>query len=65
MTMTNEQFDDEHDYSTLEENGLGRCAWCKETVDEDELSSNSDENVIPGTLGGGELVCECCRDGAS
>ena len=45
--------------------GLAACAWCHEVVDEDCLTSNSDEDTIPGTLGGGEPVCESCRDGAS
>ncbi len=44
---------------------MGQCEWCLEWVDENDLSSNSDENTVPGTLGGGESLCESCRDGAS
>lgn len=50
---------------TWEYMGLGACDWCHEVSDADYLTSNSDENTIPGTLGGGESICESCRDGAS
>jgi hypothetical protein len=63
--MTRAQHDEEHDSTTLEEQGLCRCDWCHEVVSEDEGGSNSDEATIPGTLGSGDWVCNGCRDGAS
>ena len=42
-----------------------QCEWCGEWVGEDDITHNSDESTIPGTLGGGEYICESCRDGAS